>query len=82
MWLRVPNQMGLLDATMPSSLTESEAQAVDKVIKRYSAMSDFDLKRVCYLSRPMRELLRLERRGKLNLFNVAVLPYKAAGKPK
>lgn len=62
-----------------SELTEIEAKSIDQTVHRYGAMSDAELKRVTYLSTPMRTLLRKEKNLHVNLFNAAVLPYQVKG---
>lgn len=62
-----------------TDLTEAEINSIGKTIDRYGEMSDAELKRVTYMSRPMRELLRKEKILRINLFNAAVLPYKEIG---
>lgn len=76
-WLEYSPQLEFAEDSNSNDLSSREIESISRTISRYGRMSDFDLKRVCYLSRPMRELLRQERSQKVNLFNVAVLPYKA-----
>lgn len=69
-----------LTLTNTSRLSTQEKNVVDAVISKYGLMSDADLKRVAYLSRPMREVLKRERTEGINLFNSAILPYTPAGR--
>jgi uracil-DNA glycosylase family 4 len=52
----------------PNSRTEFD-DVLDKVIDRYGSYSDSDLKRVVYLTAPMRHLLRREKGSGENTFN-------------
>jgi uracil-DNA glycosylase family 4 len=55
-------------------LTHREKELIDAVLGKYGGMSDADLKRVVYLNKYMRVLLRKEKNLGLNLFNAAILP--------
>lgn len=69
------------DEDAPSSiLSDSELQFIDRTLKRYGGLTDAELKRVVYLSKPMRALLRKERHLRANMFNAAILPYKEKSK--
>ena len=63
-----------------SSLTANDTSLVDAMLTRYGRMGDAELKRVVYLNRFMRALLRKERSGGANLYNAAVLPFVPGGK--
>jgi uracil-DNA glycosylase family 4 len=73
--LRVDAQRSFGDDESPKALSPSECKVVDRVSRRYGSYSEAELKRVVYLSGPMRALLRKERDLRVNLFNAAVLPY-------
>lgn len=77
--LRLDPQRSFDSKDSKSGLSEVEIGSIDKTISRYGGMSDAELKRVTYLSKPMRELLRKEKNLRVNLFNAAVLPYKEKG---
>ncbi len=47
-------------------------QTLDEVLARYGATTDADLKRVVYLTGPMRLILRREMRDHVNLFNAPI----------
>lgn len=64
------------------TLTKKEVKSIDKTVARYGALTDTELKRVTYLSTPMRTLLRKEKKLRVNLFNTAVLPYDEIGSSK
>jgi len=74
--LRLDPQRSLTISEETLALTDAETSSIDKAVHRYGAMSDAELKRVAYLSTPMRSLLRKEKSLRINLFNAAVLPYK------
>lgn len=61
------------------SLSADEIALIDKVLAKYGSMPDAELKRVVYLSKYMRALLRRERLTGENLFNAAVLPFQTKG---
>lgn len=74
--LRLNPQRSLTASEDPVALTEDELRSIDNTVHRYGAMSDAELKRIAYLTTPMRTLLRKEKNHRINLFNAAVLPYK------
>ncbi len=74
--LRRNAQLNLSSSEEEVSLKPSEIGAIDAVIARYGKLSDAELKRVTYLSKPMRAILRREKTLHANLFNAAVLPYQ------
>jgi len=76
--LALPSQLVLDDGVaLPiSTLSLSDRMAVDSVSEKYRHLSDAELKRVVYLSRVMRDLLRQEKATGANLYNAAVLPFK------
>lgn len=75
-WLRLKPQQDIEDFKHELTLTQEEISVIDRTIERHGARTEADLKRVTYLTRPMRNLLRKERRLRVNLFNSAVLPYQ------
>lgn len=75
-WLRLAPQLELEREERVSSLSANEEAVLDMILRRHSGKSATELKRVVYLSKPMRALLRKERSLRVNLFNTAVLPYK------
>lgn len=70
------------DAGDSLGLSPAEVRSIDRALERYGALSDMELKRVAYLTRPMRVLLRKEKKLQMNLFNSAILPYKAKNSQK
>lgn len=72
--LRMTTQGDLLDGDLPEMLSKDELTSIDDVIDAYGAMSNADLKRVSYLAKPMRTILRRERTHRVNLFNAPVFP--------
>lgn len=76
--LHLSRQKNLLSSSDTSAaLSSSDEATVARVLAKYGQMSDADLKRVVYLSRHMRALLRKERLTGANLYNAAVLPFAA-----
>ncbi|EJL77561.1 uracil-DNA glycosylase [Polaromonas sp. CF318] len=75
-WLRLNAQRDLESLDIKPSLSAAELKSIDGVLSRYKGLTDADLKRATYLSKPMRTLLRKERDLRVNLFNAAVLPYQ------
>ena len=73
--LRFNAQLGFEDSAASTQLSAKEADSIDRTIARYGNLSDTDLKRVTYLSAPMRRILKKEKALSINLFNSAVLPY-------
>ncbi|MDO3524739.1 uracil-DNA glycosylase [Ralstonia pseudosolanacearum] len=73
--LGLPPQLSLLDAEPAEALSASDDAAIKKVLTKYGRMRDDELKRVVYLSKYMRALLRKERSTGANLYNAAVLPF-------
>lgn len=80
--IRLDAQLSFKEDAIADDLVESELQTIDRTIKRYGALSDAELKRAVYLSRPMRALLRKERTLRANMFNAAILPYKEKSQVK
>jgi uracil-DNA glycosylase family 4 len=74
-FLSLPRQSDFLSHDNSDSLLANEVCFVDDILGRYGGMSDEQLKRVVYLSKYMRNLLRKERLSGANLFNAAVLPF-------
>jgi uracil-DNA glycosylase family 4 len=64
----------LAEYEQPDSLRVNEMNIVKSVIVKYGNMDDRNLKRVVYLNRYMRSLLRKEKFTGTNLYNIAVLP--------
>lgn len=76
--LRLPMQRDFLSADGPPiALSAADEASIALVMEKYGLMSDADLKRVVYLNRYMRALLRKERLTGANLYNAAVLPFDA-----
>jgi uracil-DNA glycosylase family 4 len=73
--LRLAPQLDFLVAEDQSGISESEEVAIEKVLAKYGRMPDEELKRVVYLSKYMRALLRKEKSAGANLYNAAVLPF-------
>lgn len=77
--LRLTRQLDFLVGEDHLGLSEAEQEVVDKVIAKYGHMPDEELKRVVYLNKYMRALLRKERSSGANLYNAAVLPFSSQG---
>jgi len=77
--LRLAPQLEFLVGEDQLGLTRRDEEAIEKVIARYGRMPDEELKRVVYLSKYMRALLRKERSSGANLYNAAVLPFSSQG---
>lgn len=69
-------QRSIGDSAGRLGLSEPEEASISRTLARYSHLSDDELKRVVYMSKPMRALLRKEKSSRLNLFNSPVLPYE------
>lgn len=74
--IRLAPQRSFDEGRHTSDLSPSEIQSIDRTVTRYGSLTDAELKRVVYLSTPMRALLRKERNLRANMFNAAILPYK------
>lgn len=74
-FLRLAPQRDFLVSEDEPCLSQAEAEAIDKVLAKYGRMPDDELKRVVYLSKYMRALLREEKTSGANLYNAAVLPF-------
>jgi uracil-DNA glycosylase family 4 len=73
MRLSLPDQMSLLPETQDiSSLKSSFMEVFGDVTKRYGSKSDSDLKRIVYLTAPMRKILRREKYQRDNMFNAPI----------
>lgn len=73
--LRMPRQLTLDGRPARATLTEQELKSINHVSAQYCGRSDAELKRIAYLSKPMRAIMRRERSEGVNLFNSALLPY-------
>jgi len=76
--LSISPQTNFYEADPESLLSEAEIRIIDQTVERYRNLSDAELKRVAYLSKPMRTMLRKEQKLGINLYNSAVLPYEAS----
>lgn len=77
--LGLPNQGDLLASEPLEALSAHNEAAVKTVVAKYGDMRDEELKRVVYLSKYMRALLRKEQSTGANLYNAAVLPFVTKG---
>jgi uracil-DNA glycosylase family 4 len=77
--LRLVPQLDFLGGEGQPGLSRPDEAAIDKVIAKYGRMPDEELKRVVYLSKYMRALLRKERASGANMYNAAVLPFLSQG---
>lgn len=75
LFLRLAPQADLLAGEESLVLAEHDEASIQKVLTKYGQMPDDELKRVVYLSKYMRALLRKERSSGANLYNAAVLPF-------
>ncbi|WP_244164423.1 uracil-DNA glycosylase [Variovorax atrisoli] len=73
--LHLSSQMQLLSPATKMNLSDQERVMVERVLIKYGSWRDAELKRVVYLSKYMRALLRRERKTGENLYNAAVLPF-------
>jgi hypothetical protein len=73
--LKLSSQLDFHGTEPVGRITASDEALINKVLAKYGRMRDDDLKRVVYLSRYMRALLRKERSTGANLYNAAVLPF-------
>jgi hypothetical protein len=80
--LRLNAQRDLETFGTQVALSPAELKSIDGVIARYGNLSEAELKRITYLSKPMRTLLRKEKELRVNLFNAAVLPYQTKADSK
>lgn len=78
-FLRLAPQADLLASEESLELAEHDEASIQTVLAKYSRMPDDELKRVVYLSKYMRALLRKERSSGANLYNAAVLPFDPQG---
>lgn len=68
------NQSSLIGShDLRSTLSPTELKTINSVLKKYGDLSDGELKRAVYLTRPMRILLRKEKALRENLFNSPLL---------
>jgi uracil-DNA glycosylase family 4 len=73
--LQMARAADLFSVSSPNNeLDESERKLVTSIVDRYGDLSDVELKRRSYLTREMRDILRAEKRGRTNMFNVPLLP--------
>lgn len=78
-FLRLEPQVDLLDCEESPRLEERDEESIQRVLAKYGHLPDEELKRVVYLSKYMRALLRKERSSGANLYNAAVLPFVPQG---
>lgn len=78
--LRLAPQIDFLAGNDQAGLGKSDEAVIVKVLAKYGRMPDEELKRVVYLSKYMRAILRKEKLASANLFNAAVLPFVPHGK--
>ncbi len=74
-FLRLTPQLDFLPAQESPGLGEQDEAAIQKALAKYGRMTDEELKRVVYLSKYMRALLRKEKSSGANLYNASVLPF-------
>lgn len=77
--LGLSGQLEFLEGDVQIGLGEKDEMAIEKVLAKYGGLSDEELKRVVYLSKYMRALLRKEKSAGANLYNSAVLPFTPKG---
>lgn len=73
--LGLSSQSDLLATTSKGVLSASDEIVITSALAKYGDMRDGDLKRVVYLSRYMRAMLRKEKSTGTNLYNAAALPF-------
>lgn len=72
--LQLGQQFDFSNTDEQSKLSKPEGAAIDRVLAKYGRMPDEELKRVVYLTKYMRALLRKEKLSGANMYNAAVLP--------
>lgn len=70
-------QRSLISGVACDELSEEARATIALVIDRYGSLSERDLKRMVYLSSPMRSVLRREKQLGVNTFNAPLLPRTA-----
>jgi uracil-DNA glycosylase family 4 len=72
--LSLSDELSFLSHNFPyaNASQTPDQQWLKRVSARYANRSDEDLKRIVYLTSPMRHILRREKYGRQNLFNIAV----------
>ena len=78
-FLRLKPQVDLLDCEDSPQLEKHDEASIQMVLAKYGHLPDEELKRIVYLSKYMRALLRKERSSGANLYNAAVLPFLPQG---
>lgn len=78
-FVRLAPQLDYLAGEESPGLGELDEAAIHNVLAKYGRMPDEELKRVVYLSKYMRALLRKEKLSGANLYNAAVLPFVPQG---
>jgi uracil-DNA glycosylase family 4 len=73
--LGLASQVDFLSEEPNQTLSAHDEAAVKAVVAKYGDMRDEELKRVVYLSKYMRALLRKEKSNGANFYNAAVLPF-------
>ncbi len=74
--LLLSSQLNFLEVESKDALLSGKDRSViDRVLSKYGNMRDEDLKRVVYLSKYMRNMLRKEKAKGANLYNAAALPF-------
>nr|WP_322010052.1 type II toxin-antitoxin system antitoxin SocA domain-containing protein [Paraburkholderia sp. J12] len=73
--LGLASQVDFLSKEPTQTLSAHDEAAVKAVVAKYGYMRDEELKRVVYLSKYMRALLRKEKSNGANFYNAAVLPF-------
>lgn len=72
--LSYAQQDSLIPGVSEDEMSAEAIATVELVISRYGSLADGDLKRVVYLSSPMRSVLRREKHLGVNMFNAPLLP--------
>lgn len=70
--LSLPNHQTLFDCERPISAPAQGLDSVERVGQKYGERSDEGLKRIVYLTAPMRRILRREKYQRENLFNIPI----------
>lgn len=78
--IRLMPQRNLYDnVTEATILSNDELKVINETVHRYENCSDAELKRLSYLTRAMRNILRKEKKYGINLFNTAIFHYSKVG---
>lgn len=61
--------IGDLFSHRTDTFSSLEREVIEFCVQKYGKFSDFDLKRVAYMTKPMRKIMGLEKKHQLNMYN-------------